>query len=242
MLNTIYSEFLKLKKTYIIPVVFICGILMTIFMFLARFITEHDMPFEKYAYNIEQVNFLMLYTVLFSITAAYIFSREATDMTANILYTYPISRLKIFISKLITLYIVIFFTYAIETLSIPLSYYFLNGIFPEGSLIIKDIRANGYSLFFQFLLTPIPILVANISKNLIIPSSYGILAFILSSLLVNNDLGNLKYIPLTSPYLSSAYFYNLKDINLNYVLTSSILYFILFLFIGMYHFTQQDIN
>lgn len=242
MLNTIYSEFLKLKKTYIIPIVFICGILMTILMFLARFITEHDMPFEKYAYNIEQVNFLMLYTVLFSITAAYIFSREFTDMTANILYTYPVSRVKIFISKLITLYIIIFFTYTIETLSIPISYYLLNGIFPEGNLIIKDIRANVYSLLLQFLITPIPVLVANISKNLIIPSSYGILSFILSSLLVNNNPGNFKYIPLTSPYLSSTYFHNLKDINLNYVLIPGVLCFILFLCIGMYHFTQQDIS
>lgn len=242
MLNTIYSEFLKLKKTHIIPIVFICGILVTIFMFLARLITEHDMPFEKYAYNIEQVNFLILYTVLFSITAAYIFSREFTDMTANILYTYPVSRVKIFISKLIALYIIIFFTYTIETLSIPLSYYFLNGIFPEGNLIIKDIRANVYSLLLQFFITPIPVLVANISKNLIIPSSYGILSFILSSLLVNNSSDNLKYIPLTSPYLSSAYFHSLKDINLNYVLIPAILCFILFLCIGIYHFNQQDIN
>lgn len=242
MLNTIYSEFLKLKKTYIIPLIFICGILMTILMFLARFITEHDMPFEKYAYNIEQVNFLMLYTVLFSITTACIFSREFTDMTANILYTYPVSRVKIFISKLIALYIIVFFTYAIEALSIPISYYFLNGIFPEANLIIKDIKANVYSLFFQVLIIPMPILVANISKNFIIPSSYGILSFILSNLLVNNDSGNLKYIPLTSPYLSSAYFHNLKDINLNYVLIPAALCFILFLSIGIYHFNQQDIN
>ncbi|WP_368488413.1 ABC transporter permease [Clostridium sp. BJN0013] len=242
MFNIIYSELLKLKKTYIIPIVFICGTLMTIFMFLARLITEHDMPFEKYAYNIEQINFLMLYTVVFSTIAAYIFSREFTDITANILYTYPISRLRIFISKLITLYIIIFFTYAIETISIPLSYYFLNGIFPQGSLVMKDIKANTYSLFFQFLLMPIPVLVGNISKNLIVPSSYGILSFILSNLLVHNDLGNLKYLPLTSPYLSSAYFYNLKDIKLNYIIICGILCFILFLSIAMYQFCKDEIN
>lgn len=242
MLNLIYSELLKLKGTFIMPIVLIGGTIMTITMFIARLITEHDMTFEKYAYNIEQMNFLILYIVLFSIMAAYVFSREFTDKTANILYVYPVSKIKIFISKLITIYILISLTYLIESISIPLSYYFLNGIFPEWNLIIRDIKANAYSLLFQFLLIPIPVLIANISKNITMPIIYGILAFISSNFLANDDLGHFKYIPLATPYLSAAYFYFPKDINFNYIIISGILCFTLFISICIYEFNKKDID
>ena len=37
---------------------------------------------------------LFIYSIIFSLIAAYVFSREYTDKTANILYAYPISRMK----------------------------------------------------------------------------------------------------------------------------------------------------
>lgn len=243
MLNMIYSEFLKLKKTYMAPVILIGGLSSTILMVIAKMMTGEYMGFEKYAYNIEMLNNLMLYIILFSLIAAYVFSREFIDKTANVLYSYPVNRIKIFISKLITVYILIIFTYLIETVSIPLSHYFLYGAFPKESLIIKDIKANSLSMLFQFLLAPIPILIGNISKNIIMPSIYGILCFISSNIAANNNaVGNLKYIPLTAPYFSCIWVYNIERVDLNRVVIYSILCFVLFMTVSIYDFYKMDIS
>ncbi|RMC99196.1 transporter [Clostridium autoethanogenum] len=249
MLNMICSEFFKLKKTCIAPLVLIGGTIMTILMFAARHITEVNMSFEKYAYNIEQTNFIMLFIVLFSIISAYVFSREFTDKTANVLYAYPASKSKIFMSKLVVIYILIFLTYVIEIISIPLSYYFLNGNLPEINVIIKDLKANILSMLFQFLLVPIPVLIANLSRNIIMPMTYGILGFILSCLLRTQSFSYCaKYIPLLSPWLSVDYFYSNAHVDLdyrvdlNYIIISSVLCFIFFISISIYEFNKKDIN
>lgn len=243
MLDIIYSEFLKLKKSYIMSVVLIGGITMTIIMVLARLITEGDMPFEKFAYNIEQANFLILYIVLFSLIAAYVFSREFIDKTDSVLYSYPTTRIKIFIAKIITIYMLIFLVYAIEMVSMSLSYYFLNGSFPAGHLIIKDIKANLCSLLFQFLLIPIPILIANISKNIMMPVVYGVLGFI-STTFMSDIKSNLyvQYYPLLAPFLSVRHFYYPEYINFNYIIIINALCFVLFMSICIYEFNKTDIG
>ncbi|OAA86030.1 ABC transporter permease [Clostridium ljungdahlii] len=243
MLNMIYSELFKLKKTYIPPLVLIGGTIMTILMFVARHITEVNMSFEKYAYNIEETNFIMLFIVLFSIISAYIFSREFADKTADVLYAYGKSRIKIFMSKLIVIYILIFLTYIIEIISMLLSYYFLNGSLPEGHIIIRNLNANSLSILFQFLLVPIPILISNLSRNIIIPAAYGILGFILSSLIATESFSHIaKYIPIMSPWLSAEYFYSKEHVDLNYITISSVLCFIFFISISIYEFNRKDIN
>lgn len=244
MLNMIYSELLKLKNTYMIIIVLIGGTVSTVIMVLARFISsEHMMTFEKYAYNIEQMNFLILYIVLFSIIVSFVFSREFTDKTASVLYSYPTSRIKIFMSKLITVYILIFIVYVIEIASIPLGYYFLTGSIPAESLMIRDIKANLYSLFFQFLLIPIPVLIANISKNNILPIVYGILGFISTAYMSDADDSLYgRYYPLLSPFFSAKYFYNSERINLNCITIIGTSCFILFLFISIYEFNKKDID
>lgn len=241
MMNIIYSEFLKLKKSNIMLIVLIGGISMSLLMFTARLVTETHMSFENYAYNIEQINYLLLYVVLFSLIPAYVFSREFTEKTANVLYCYPVRRIKIFIAKIFIIYILISLVYVIEVASILLSYYFLNGNFPAGHLIIKDIKANLCSLIFQFLLVPIPILIANISKNIMIPTVFGILSFIISGVFSSYS-GYIKYMPLLTPFTSVKYFYLDESINFNYIIISGILCFLFFITISIYEFNKKDID
>ncbi|CAB1239284.1 ABC transporter permease [Clostridium luticellarii] len=240
MPNIIYCELLKLKRSYTSSLILIGGTAMTILMFLARFITESEMIYEKYAYNIDQINFLMIYPILFTLAAAYVFSREFSDKTASTLYTYPVSRFKIFMGKLISIYVLIFITYIVESLSIPVSYYFLHGAIPEYSLMITTVKAQACSLLFQFLLIPIPVLIVNMSKNMTIPSLYGILSFVLNTLLMDKT-EHLEYIPTAYPYLSAAYIYNLRDIRLSCIIIGTVSIFILFISASLYSFCSQDI-
>lgn len=241
MLNIIYSEFLKLKKSYIIIISLVCGIIMSIFMASGNLLVGIGMNFEKFVCNIEQMNVVVLNVVLFSLISGYVFSREFTDKTASILYTYPISRIKIFISKLITIYLLIFLVYFIQCISSYLSYYIADGIVPSYILIMNNIKANIVSMLFQFLLIPIPILIANISENIMMPAVYGILSFIAIGF-IGVDSSYSSYIPLMAPHISVTYFYFPKDVNFNNIIISSTLCFILFMPICIYKFTKKDIT
>lgn len=241
MLNMIYSELLKLKKSYIISISLICGVIMSILMILGNLLGGICMSFEKFACNIQQMNFSVLNIILFALISAYVFSREFTDKTANILYAYPISRVKIFISKLITIYVLIFLVYFVQCISIYLSYYITDGIIPSSTLLMVHIKANIISLLFQFLLIPIPILIANITKNIMIPIVYGILSFI-TVVFIGSSSPYASYIPLMAPQISAEYFYFPKDIIFNHIIISSTLCFILFMPICIYEFTKKDID
>ncbi len=241
MLNIIYSEFLKLKRSYIISISLICGVIGSILMILGNLLAGIGMSFEKFACNIQQMNFSILNIILFSLISAYVFSREFTDKTASILYTYPISRMKIFISKLITIYMLIFSVYFIQCISVCLSYYIADGIIPSSALITNHIKANIVSMLFQFLLIPIPILIANVTKNIMVPTVYGILSFITSSF-IGSSSTYASYISLMAPQISAEYFYFPKYINFNHIIISSTLCFILFMPICIYEFNKQNID
>lgn len=241
MLNIIYSEFLKLKRSYIISISLICGVLVSILMIFGNLLAGIGMSFEKFACNIQQINFSILNIILFSLISAYVFSREFTDKTASILYTYPISRMKIFISKLIAIYMLIFLVYFIQCISVCLSYYITDGIIPSSALITTHIKGNIVSMLFQFLLIPIPILIANITKNIMIPTVYGILGFI-TSCFIGSSSTYSSYIPLIAPQISAEYFYFPKYINFNHIIISSTLCFILFMPICIYEFNKQTID
>lgn len=241
MLNIIYSEFLKLKKSYISSIALIAGVVMSILMLIGNLAAGISMPFEKFACNIEQMNLVILNPVLFSLIAGYVISREFTDKTASILYSYPISRMKLFISKLITIYVLIFLVYSIQGISIGLSYYVSNGIVPSYAPIMNYIKANMISMLFQFLLIPIPMLIANTTKNIIMPTVYGILSFITAGF-IGSDFAYADYIPLMAPYISTQYFYFNKDINLNHIIFSTAFCFIIFMPICIYEFNKKDIN
>lgn len=243
MLNSIYSEFFKLKRTYILPVIFISSIFMSAVMFLARIVTKTNMSFEKYAYNIEQSNYIILFIVLFSIISSYVFSREFLDKTADTLYGYSSSRVKIFMSKLIVTDILIFLTYFIELVSIIISYYFLNASFPETKILINELKINGLSMFFQFLIIPIPVLISVLSRNVIIPMTYGILGFILSFVFgTNGNFDYVNYIPIISPWLSVEYLNSGSFDDIKSIMIYSILCFIFFMSISIYNFCRRDIN
>ena len=147
MLNIIYCELLKLKRSYIIHVSLIGGIFISVLMNMVSLVTgEKFQSFKNYSSNIEILNILLLYTILFSIIAGYIFSREFTDKTASAIYACSVSRIKVFIGKLITIYILIFLVYIVRNVSIYLSYYILMDEIPEGTFIVEHMKYNLYSI------------------------------------------------------------------------------------------------
>lgn len=242
MLNIIYCELLKLKKSYIIPVAVIGGMFMSILFGLASLVFKENMQtFEQYSSNLEIPNILVLYTILFSLIAGFVFSREFTDRTSSVIYACSISRIKIFIGKLITIDMLISLVYLAKVISIYFSYYILNHTLPESTFTIIYLKYNIYSLIAQFLIIPIPILVTNMSKNLVLPVIYGIVGTIVTMIASGKMFRINDYVPLVAPYkfIMKTYIPNLID--LNHSVISGILCFIISMTICIYQYSKDDI-
>lgn len=242
MLNIIYCELLKLKKSYIIHLAVISGMFMLILMDLVSLISkEKFQSFKHYSSTIEMLNILLLYTILFSLITGHIFSREFTDKTASVIYACSVSRIKIFIGKLITIYMLISLVYIVRIISIYLSYYILMNTLPESTFIVNHIEYNVYSLIFEFLLVPIPILITNMSKNLIFPVVYGIVGTIITIITSGSRSSFAKYVPFLAPYESIMKIYNPNLVDLSYSVISGIVCFIVSMIICLYQYNKDDI-
>lgn len=238
LFNIIYCELLKLKKSYIVHIAFFAGIFISILMFFGGLMdNERHKLFVNYSSTIEMINIILLYTILFSLIAGYVFSREFTDKTASTLYAYSISRTKILIGKLIAIYILIFFVCLIRITSTYVGYYILTHTLPEGDFIFRHVKHSLYSLFFEFLLVPIPILVTNLTKNIIFPVVYGIIGTIAITTLGNR----IQYFPLITPYKAIEKLYRPNLVDIKYSIISGVLCFIVSISICIYQYNKEDI-
>lgn len=242
MLNIIYCELLKLKKSYIVPVAAIGGMFMSIlFQLVALVYKDSKQTFEQYSSNLEMPNILLLYTILFSLMAGYVFSREFTDKTSSVVYTYPMSRIKIFIGKLIIIDGLITLVYLVKITSILLGYYILNGTMPENTLTISYVKYNIYSLIAQFMIIPIPILVTNMSKNIIVSVVYGILGTIITMISAGKMFQHSEYVPLVVPYKLIEKIYRPNLVDLKHSVISGSVCFIISMIICIYQYNKDDI-
>jgi len=251
MLNIIYSEFLKLKKSYILIIALISGILMPGMKVIENIkndssavpLSDRERFFQYDVFDIDRMSILMIYGIIFCLIAAYVFSREYTDKTSNILYTYPISKGKIFLGKFITIYIVIIFVYLIQMVATYLGLYIQWGVLPSIKFISKDIKVNIYSVLLQFLLIPIPVLIANITKNVIFPIVYGLLGDVIVGLLLGSGANIYsQFCPLTLPALPFYHYHKGDPIDFIITIGSALITFCLFMFLCIYHYDNADIE
>ena len=131
------------------------------------------MTWNKYLFQVEQMSFIITNIAMFVLIAAYIYTREFSCNTANILFTYPMSRIKIFMSKLIVILVI---TLCITVLQILLTV--LGGLLLPHEALTREIllghlKMNLYALIFQYAILPIAIFIALLSRNVIMPMVYG---------------------------------------------------------------------
>lgn len=251
MLNIIYSEFFKLKKSYILIIALISGILMPGIQIISNIVNDYSIIPVKdrerfFQYNvlaIDRMSILIVYIIVFCLIATYIFSREYTDKTINILYTYPISKGKIFSGKFITICMIIVFIYLIRILTTYLGLYMEWRVLPPLKFIYKDMKVNIYSALLQFLLIPIPIFIANITKNIIFPIIYGLLGTVVVGLLLGSGAKVYsQFFPLALPVLPFYYYHKGDPIDFVITIGSAVITFSLFMCLCIYHYNNEDIE
>ena len=249
MINIIYSEFVKLKKSYILIVALFSGCFISGTIFITNMLRQRNElvslteRVEGSIVDIDRMSALFIYNIIFSLIAAYIFSREYTDKTANTLYAYPAGRMKIFFGKFITTCALIVFVYLIQVLTTYLSLYIEWGVLPSAKFISADIKVNICSILLQFLLMPIPILIANITRNIIVPIVYGLLGDVMVGLLLGAGANIYsQFCPLTLPILPFYHYHKGDPIDIVIVSGSAIITFSVFMLLCIYHYSKVDMD
>ncbi|MBW6410738.1 ABC transporter permease [Clostridium weizhouense] len=238
MFNIIYSEFLKLKKSYIIIIALIVTLFIPIVMVIEM---GKDNCIKGYIVNMDFFQIQFIYIVIFSLISSYIFSREFIDKTANVIYSYPMSRMKIFFGKFITILMIILFIYVINFFIRILILYAIWGWAEVKDVINYEVKILVYSFLAQILIIPIPILIGGISKNIIFSVIYGVLGAVSSIFMMISGI-YMQCSPLMIPFLPVCYFYVGDPIDFILVPIVGVSTFVISMFLCIYHYNNIEIN
>ena len=241
MLSIIYSEILKLKKSSILFLMLAGAVIMPLLMYITVCaLKQSNRTFESYVYNTEGIGYMIIYGILFAIIAGYIFAREYGDKTANSLYSYPCNRIKIFISKIIVIYLILFIICFVQCILVYAGYYKLFGNIDK-NLVFRDLKINVQALLFQMALIPISVFLANLNKNVILPIIYGAFTLCFQGMMSGSDSIYAEYNPFLGSFFLFENMYNMKNYNMYITAIVSVVLFIVFISVSIYHHNKMEI-
>ena len=203
MLDAICCEFMKLRKSYFYPTVLSVLCFLPVFLYLVWLGQGQPVEWSKYIPKIEVMAILTTYTPMFSVVSAYIFTREFSNNIATVVYAYPVSRIKIFLSKLVFLGAFMILAYFLQLLFIIVGGLLVTHEVLTQSILITILKANMYSLIFQYAIIPVSILIALLFKKITASIVYsGIVTIININLMRGGAEKIYDYAPMFYPLLS----------------------------------------
>ncbi|WP_032120547.1 ABC transporter permease [Clostridium amazonitimonense] len=235
MLNVFYCEILKLKKSFLIWLMIFLIFGLNLTYFLTR-INDSVLGWNGYILNTEMILFSFLGIILFFIATGHIICREYTEKTVSILYTYPISRVKIFIGKCLAIVFIILLIYTLNFLFVFGGRILLLKESVTSEILLLHLKMNLYSMIFQTILVPIWVLISSISKS---TSLCAILASVIagSNVLLLSFENLQKYSPFMLPFIPLATAVKTGELNItsnNILLAACTFLFAIILCLGYY--------
>lgn len=210
MFDLVYSEILKLKKSKTLILIIISSMVFPVLWFLITPFNIQKQTWVTYTTETEDIMFMLIGIIAFVLLSSYIFLREYSDNTVKVLYSYPVSKISIFISKMLTIDIIVALIYLLHFIT----------VFAGGRLVIPQSLTKEFffmhisvyitSMIMQFSLIPLLIFIINIFKNT--TASAMIAVFVLFSNFFVYEIGNYKYWPFILPYLPFMKLYRGVDI------------------------------
>lgn len=172
MLDGLYCEVLKLKKTGFYCCILLVGLICLFFCTLNKQLMS-SLNWYGYLFNFESIAFTMFYALVIPNIIAIIFIREFRHKTAPIAFSYPNGRFGAFINKFFVSVLVIAIIYIMSYIYIILSgFVFLKAPITAAPLI-NHAKVFLISFTFQVSLMPLTTLVALLGKNMIVSFVYS---------------------------------------------------------------------
>jgi len=201
--TVINTEFLKLKNCKVLWCIPICSFFPDILVFL-MYAANTKYPiviWDNYLTNAVMLINVLMGIAFFSILAGFIYSREYQENTVNSMFTYPISRMQFFISKLIVMLIII----SITLISSFIVLVFLGLTIKHEPLtlivLLYYTKVYVFMIIMHFALIPIVAFLGIYNKSIIPPIILGVGAITVSLIIMNTPFNTL--FPWTIPTILS---------------------------------------
>lgn len=244
MKNILYAEFMKLKRSYIIPAVLVSAVFIPIVIFInlkqPKEILNQDF-YMNTLLNIDIFQIAVFNNIMTALVSGYIFSREYTDKSANVTYSYGYSRFKIDAGKFIVSVILIMLEQIINLAVISLLFIFKGYTIP-GDVLILQCKVVVISSIISIVMMSVPALIGIWSKNIIAPVIYGAIQAVFSILI--GSLGGIyvQIFPMSLPVVPIYYYFVKDPIDYVALITSISLIVIFSISAFIVYIKKSDIN
>jgi ABC-type transport system involved in multi-copper enzyme maturation permease subunit len=128
---------------------------------------------NRYIFQVEQMTVMFTGTAMYILISAYIYTREFSCGTVNTLFSYPVSRAKIFAAKFIIIVLIMFCAMALQLTLTILGGLLLPHEKFTTEIFIAHLRLQLYVLILQCAILPVSTFIALVSRNIIMPIVYG---------------------------------------------------------------------
>ncbi len=200
MSNVIATEFMKLRRSKVLLYVILAGCIPSLVKFLQQVLGE-DRDKVRWEWFIAQNREIMVYcmfTVLV-LTSSFVFSLEYKYGTVSCIFTSSISRIKIYISKMLSLFAMLLLLFVISACADLLLGFIAFGKGMPSDLMLAFVKTTAFYIVSYFLLSTIVVMVVILLKR-----------FVLSVVVVMGYLMlvfpfHLKYSPYILPFMTPAF-------------------------------------
>lgn len=245
MVNLLYCEFLKLKRSKMFLISVLGAMVAPIMVFAGLVkakITEPD-KIITYWDMLEQTNLYVLLlfgVIVYGVIAAYLFSREYTENTLKAVLTVPVSKGAFLTSKFLMLFVWMMILTAVAWVVTLILSVIGNAAEFSVDIIVESLKEYFLGAFLLYFTMSPFVFITLWLKNLVTPIIATATAVLGNVALANEDLGVL--FPWTSPYLIASgdivkYSYSTET-----ALTIILAVFSIGIFASFIYFEKEDVK
>ncbi|MDQ0242919.1 bacitracin transport system permease protein [Bacillus fengqiuensis] len=187
MVNLLYTELLKLKRSSMFFISLLGAIVSPVMVVMATYIHQPSTPFTELFHDTNLYTVGIIGVPLYAVVAAYLFNREYVEDTLKNLLTIPVSRLSFITSKLLLLLIwIMLLTFIAWVLTLLLGVLLhFEGL--NAPLVLKSFTQFLIGGGFLFILSSPVILITLILKNYVPPIIFAIVVTLLNVMSGNSE-------------------------------------------------------
>lgn len=249
MLNVLYAELLKLKRSKIIWLVIIGALLPALIATFGDFL---NMQWRDLLINNMLFLNVMVGPLILSLLAGFIVVREYSDNTVNQLFVYPHRRITILMGKTLVILLLTVAIFALNYGAILLSGSLLSNQPLPDDMLGRYTEAYLWLIVLQALLIPITMTAGIVGKSFIPPIVLGIVAILINMIAISGVEDNIhsrvtlvSYIPFGSIIVHMLDIVKMnvdRDIVRIHALYPQVAVFVLFLLFNMLYYTKSEVH
>ncbi|GGF87535.1 lantibiotic ABC transporter permease [Paenibacillus albidus] len=171
----LYNEWLKFRRSglfWTLPVVGLFSPLLFMSLRLSeklRFADSQTMPWLDYFGNEKMFYCFFIVLIWMGLIAGQLISREYTDHTVSILYTYPASRISIILSKTVMVGFIVLLCQAFEFTGLYFTSWIYKGEVMPAQILVQELQRTGISLLGQLALVPLFVWLSQLGRSILLP-------------------------------------------------------------------------